>query len=198
MRCLVKRREALRGRNLPRDSRASGAPMVHLACGVYVAPEAVFLTPIGHPNHASENPPSRTRRYRVFTTSSWYRHCQVVARGSGIELPVQRRRSGAARRLDSSLRSHRTQRSQCRCVSSGLNKTLFASVGPNLPWRGHRLRCPATPGRPSTVEEQRCQPGRIKPGRGHRLDGMSPTRLLAPTQGIRRIPPRESRATTWQ
>ena len=55
LKCSVKRREALRGRNLPRDSRTSGAPMVHLASGVLVAPEAVFSTPIGHPNDASEN-----------------------------------------------------------------------------------------------------------------------------------------------
>ena len=133
----------------------------------------------------------RTLGSSVCVTSSGYRHCHVVALDSrgGIGVPVLRRRSGATRRVDSSLRSHRTRRSHCRRVCSGLNKTLFASVGPNLPCRGHQLRCPATPGRSSTVEEQRCQLGRIKPGRGHRLDGMSPTRSLAPTQGIRRIPP---------
>ena len=75
----------------------------------------------------------------------------VVALGilGGIISPIQRRRSGATRRVDSSLRSHRTWWSECRHVYSGLNKTLFASVGPNLRCRGHRLRCPAKPGRSS-------------------------------------------------
>ena len=124
-----------------------------------------------------------------------HRLCTVIAKWSLLipeaesGVPSQRRRSGATRRVDSSLRSHRTRWSYCHRVYSGLNKTLFASIGPNLPCRGHQLRCPATPGRASTVEEQRCQLGRIKPGRGRRLDGMSPTRWLAPTQGIRRIPP---------
>ena len=59
LKCLVKRKEALRGRNLSRDSQVEGAPRVHLASGVHVAPEAVFLTPIGHPSHASENPSSK-------------------------------------------------------------------------------------------------------------------------------------------
>ena len=126
--------------------------MVHPASDVHVASEVVFLTPIGHPSHASENPPSKLGQAltsSVCVTSSGYRHCQVVALDSrgGIGFPVLRRRSGATRRLDSSLRSHRTRRSQCRRVSSGLNKTLFASVGPNLRCRGHRLRCPAMPGR---------------------------------------------------
>ena len=59
--CLVKRKEALRGRNLSRDSRASSAPMVHPASDVTVASEAVFLPPIGHPNHASKNPSDSVR-----------------------------------------------------------------------------------------------------------------------------------------
>lgn len=152
LKCSVKRREALRGRNLSRDSRASGAPMVHLASGVLVAPEAVFLTLIGHPNDASENPlPNcvQTVGSSVCVICSGYRHCHVVALDSrgGIGGSVLRRRSGATRRVDSFLRSHRTRRSYCRRVYSGLNKTLFASIGPNLRWRGHQLRCPATPGR---------------------------------------------------
>ena len=194
LKCLVKQREALRGRNLSRDSQASGAPRVHRTSDVQVASEVVFLTSLGHPNHASENPPSnvdRTLGSRVGVTSSGYRHYQVVAldcRG-GIVFPVLRRGSGATRRVNSSLRSHRTRRSQCRRVSSGLNKTLFASVGPNLPCRGRQLRCPATPGRFSTGEKPRCQLGRIKPSRGLRLDGMSRVQSLALARGIQRIPP---------
>ena len=192
--CLVKRKQALRGRNLSRDSQAEGAPRVHRASGVDYTPGAFFAMPIGHPSHASENPAAEPRPalgVGVPFTSSRYRHCQVVALGGsgGIGFPVLRRRSGATRRVNSSLRSHRTQRSLCRRVCSGLNKTLFASIGPNLRWRGHRLCCPATPGRSSTVEQQRYQPGRIKPGRGHRLDGMSRVRLLAPTRNITKIPP---------
>jgi hypothetical protein len=183
LKCLVKRKEALRGRNLSRDSRASGAPMVHQTSGVHVTSEVVFLTPIGHPNHASENPSSNSNRLSTpcaGLTSLGYRHCHAVALDSrsGIGVPILRRRSGATRRVNSSLRSLRTQRSLCRYVPSGLNKTLFASIGPDLRWRGHHLRCPATPGRFSTGEKQRCQMGRIKPGRGHRLDGMFPTQLL--------------------
>ena len=134
---------------------------------------------------------ARTLGSGVCVTSSGYRHCQVVALDSrgGIGFPVLRRGSGATRRVNSSLRSHRTRRSQCRRVCSGLNKTLFASVGPNLRCRGRQLRCPATPGRFSTVEKQRCQLGRIKPSRGHRLDGMSPARSLAPPRDIAKIPP---------
>ncbi len=150
---LVKQREALRGRNLPRDSQIGGAPMVHPASGVHVAPEAVFLKPIGHLRHASENPPSKPRKAPtsgVAVTSSWCRHCQVVARddSGGIGFSVLRRGSGATRRWNLSLRGRRARRSQCRRACSGPNKTLFASVGPNLPCRGLRLRCPATPGAP--------------------------------------------------
>ena len=125
---------------------------MHLTSDVLVAPEVVFYASIGHPSHASTNPPfisDRTLGSSVYVTSSGYRHYRVVALDSrgGIGGPVQRRRSGATRRVDSSLRSHRTRRSYCRRVSSGLNKTLFASIGPNLHYRGHQLRCPATPGR---------------------------------------------------
>ena len=42
------------------------------------------------------------------------------------------------RRLDSSLRSHRAWWSQCQHAYSGLNKTLFASAGPNSLQRGHQ------------------------------------------------------------
>ena len=149
--CLAKRKRALRGRNLPRDSQAKGAPRACQASGVQGTPEAFFV-PFGHPCHASENPiRDGWVKTVAFARFSWSRFV-VVALGilGGIISPIQRRRSGATRRVDSSLRSHRTRRSQCRRVYSGLNKTLFASVGPNLRCRGHRLRCPAKPGRSST------------------------------------------------
>jgi len=132
LRCLVKRREALRGRNLSRDSQVKGAPTVHPTSDMHVASEVVFLPPVGHPCHASKNPSSKPRKALtsgVRATSSGYRHYHVVALDSrgGIGVPIQRRRSGATRRVDSSLRSHRTRRSHCRRVSSGLNKTWSRS-----------------------------------------------------------------------
>ena len=173
--CLAKRREALRGRNLPRDSRIEGAPTAYPASGGFLTREALFL-PIGHPSHASENPAAKPRSElpKNLVTSYGHRRHQVVALGGfgGNRAAVRRRRSGATRRVNSSLRSLRTRRSQCRRVYSGLKKTLFASVGPNSRCRSHRLRCPASPGRPSQREKLRCQPGRIKPSRGLRLDGM--------------------------
>jgi hypothetical protein len=187
--CLAKRKQALRGRNLPRDSQAKGAPRARRASGVHDTPAALFV-PLGHPCHASENPNHGKARTLESTRSGWPR-VVVVALGllGGIIAPILRRRSGATRRVNSSLRSHRTWRSQCRPVSSGLNKTLFASVGPNLRCRGHRSRCPAEPGRLPLREESRCQAGRIKPGRGHRHDGMPRARSLAPVRDIARIPP---------
>ena len=56
LKCLVKRKEALRGRNLSRDSQVEGAPMVHPTSDVHVASEVVFCAPIGHLRDASENP----------------------------------------------------------------------------------------------------------------------------------------------
>src|SRR5208283_923584 len=152
---------------------------------------AAFFVPFGHPCHASKNPiRDGWVKTVAFVRFSWSR-CVVVALGilGGIISPIQRRRSGATRRVDSSLRSHRTWRSSCRHVCSGLNKTLFASVGPNLRCRGYRLRCPAEPGRLPQVEEQRYQSDRIKPGRGHRHDGMPWVRSLAPARDIAGIPP---------
>src|SRR5664279_2620680 len=100
LRCLAKRKEALRGRNLPRDSQLKDAPTVRLISDVYVASEVVFLPPVGHPCHASKNPSSKpggalTSRVRV--TLSGCRHCHVVALDSrgGIAFPILRRRSGA-------------------------------------------------------------------------------------------------------
>ena len=185
--CLAKRKRALRGRNLPRDSRAEGAPRVHRASGVRRALEALFVsTPIGHPRHASENPAAKPRRALGSTVQLTLAHLRRLIVGAlrfvgGIDLAVLRCKSGATRRLDSSLRSHRTWRSQCWHVYSGLNKTLFASVGPNSRCRGHRLANPAKPGQ-VLGENQSRQSGRIKPGRGHRRDG-------TPKLGVARIPP---------
>src|SRR6266702_636259 len=49
--------------------------------------------------------------------------------GTRVALPSQS--VSEARRLDSSLRSHRISKSQCSLMSSELDKTLFASTGPN-------------------------------------------------------------------
>ena len=51
---LVKRSQALRGRNLTRDSRADGAPMVHQASGDSCCQRPFSLSAIGHPRYASE------------------------------------------------------------------------------------------------------------------------------------------------
>ena len=52
----MKRNQALRRRNLTRDSQSDGAPMVHQAFDDKVLSEAVFVLPIGHRSDASENP----------------------------------------------------------------------------------------------------------------------------------------------
>lgn len=70
-------------------------------------------------------------------------------------------------RLDSSLRGPRRSRAHCRAVFSGPNKTLFASFGPNSLGRDHRRRSHLA------LQESGHTPGRLKPIRGHRYDGMS-------------------------
>ena len=81
--------------------------------------------------------------------------------------------SGSAMwRLDSSLRSHRTCRSSTpACVRSGLNKTLFASVGPNSLGRGHRQSTILDVANCLQTKKDISSPGRINASRGHRLDG---------------------------
>jgi hypothetical protein len=79
---------------------------------------------------------------------------------SGIVLAVLRRWSVATRRRNSSLRSHRTRRSQWRRVFSGLNKTMYAPVGPNSRCRGLQKANPAEPG--ASLQEKQSQLGRIK------------------------------------
>ena len=190
LKCLVKRKEALRGRNLSRDSQVEGAPMVHPTSDVHVASEVVFCAPIGHLRDASENPNVGNAKTVEVATSGSPRLVVVWLRFlGGIVWTILRRRSKATRRLNSPLRSHRTGRVSPRSGSSGLNKTLCASVGPNSRCRGHRPANPDLPG--SSLEgEKRRRLGRMNAGRGHRLDGMSRTRSLASTPDIAKIPPR--------
>jgi hypothetical protein len=180
LKCLAKRKQALRGRNLPRDSQVEGAPTVHRASGVNDTPGAVFLPPVGHPSHASENPAVESGQSLGLMSTVPFAcidllKVRTLRALGGIGIAVLHCKSGAVRRCDSSLRSHRTWRSLCRHVSSGLNKTMFASVGPNSRCRGHQLAGQARPW------HTRCHLGRIKPCRGHRRDGM-------PTLGIAKIP----------
>jgi len=91
-----------------------------------------------------------------FMVRAWslLRELAVVALDGigGIGSAVLRLWGSATRRLNSSLRSHRTWRSSCRHVFSGLNKTMFAPVGPNSHCRGHQGASPAEPG--PALEEQ--------------------------------------------
>ena len=79
-------------------------------------------------------------------------------------------------RLNSSLRSHRTPEAQCSVVYSGLDKTLFASSGPNSHGRGHRF----------------AEPGRMKARRGLRMDAASCRPRLAWIDAVS-VPPNVSR-----
>ncbi len=87
----------------------------------------------------------------------------------GIGSSVLRRRGVATGRWNSSLRSRRTRRSQGRRVFSGLNKTMFASAGPNSRCRGLRAAPSAEPR--GFREESDCRPGRMKASRGLPSDG---------------------------
>lgn len=82
----------------------------------------------------------------------------------GIASSVLRRWGRATRRLNSSLRGHRTRRSQCRHVFTGPNKTMFAAVGPNSRCRGHQEML-------SSLEENESLSGRMKASRGHQSAG---------------------------
>ncbi len=90
----------------------------------------------------------------------------VVNCVGGMSVAVLRRGGNATRRLNSSLRSHRTWRSSCRHVLAGLNKTMFAAVGPNSHCRGHQ-------GRLFSLGENESRLGRMKAGRGHQSAGAS-------------------------
>ena len=109
--CLAKRKQALRGRNLSRDSQAEGAPRAYWASGVQVTP-AAFFVPFGHPSHASENPIGGKVSTFAFLRYCWSRYVVVALDYLGGSLfPILHRRSGATRRVNSSLRSHRTRQS---------------------------------------------------------------------------------------
>ena len=82
-------------------------------------------------------------------------------------------------RLDSSLRSHRAWRSQCRHAYSGLNKTLFASVGPNSHWRGHLRSTILDVISDLHAKKDISSLGRMKARRGHRLDGTFISRFFS-------------------
>ena len=174
LRCLVKRKQALRERNLSRDSQAEGAPTVHQASEQFRLSEAVLLDTFGHPSHTFENSTLDSRSEVRATCSMTVRSARhlvrlwVVASNwiGGMSRSILHYGSGTTGRCNSSLRSHRTWRSSCRHVFSGLNKTLFASVGPNSHCRGYRLASRAEP-RPLLNQKQHGQLGRIKPGRGH-------------------------------
>ena len=113
----------------------------------------------------------------------------VALNGLGrISSSVLRRGSVATRRLNSSLRSHRTWRSNCRPVSSGLKKTLFAPIGPNSRGRGHQGASPAEPR--ASLEEKRSRLGRINAARGHRCGG-----TYSPERNVTQIPPHVNHST---
>ena len=195
--CLVKRKRALRGRNLSRDSRAEGAPRVHRASGVYGTLGARFSIrtlwtpePCLRKSHGEAVPRARVNvcTYTGCTGLSPSVVCLALRFVGGIGSAVLRRKSRATRRLDSSLRSHRTWRSLCRHVCSGLNKTLFASVGPNSRCRGHQWLTRQSLGRFSG--EPTLSLGRIKPGRGHRHDGSVSRRDRSDREAdVTKIPP---------
>ena len=88
--------------------------------------------------------------------------------------------SGSAMwRLDSSLRSHRAWRSQCRHAYSGLDKSLFASVGPNSRWRGHLQSTILVVINYLQAKKDISSQSRMKPSRGHRLDGTFVSRYFS-------------------
>jgi len=89
----------------------------------------------------------------------------------GTGHPVHHCLGSAMWRLDSSLRSHRAWRSQCRHAYSGLDKSLFASVGPNSRWRGHLQSTILDVINYLHAKKDISSLGRMKPSRGHRLDG---------------------------
>jgi len=102
---------------------------------------------------------------------------------SGIKSSVLRHWGIVTRRVNSSLRSHRTRRSYCRRVYSGLNKTMYASVGPNSRCRGHQGANPAEPG--SSHEEKECLLGRMRNRLRHNVS--------LRVRGQRKKPTREKR-----
>lgn len=112
---------------------------------------------------------------------------------SGISRAVHHCPALAMRRLDSSLRSHRACRSQCRHAYSGLNKTLFASVGPNSHGRGHLQNTISVAADGLLTEKDNFLLGRMKASRGHQLDGTFISRsfslISAKLSNVANIPP---------
>ena len=122
--------------------------------------------------------------------------CSLVAmdvalcQGGGMVGAVRRRWGVATRRVDSSLRSHRACQSHCWYACSGLNKTLFASTGPNSRLRGHQASTGSLMTNESLCKEQdsSCL-GRMKPTRGHRCDGASLRQSMPELLNATAIPP---------
>jgi len=119
--------------------------------------------------------------------------CQRLIGWSGGSQTVLRR-FNAAGRVDSSLRSHRTRRSQCRRVYSGLDKTLFASLGPDSLCRGHqptlstvKSECPRIEAMLLTSFLGQVRLGRMKASRGHRCDA-----TCTPERHVGDLPPHTS------
>ena len=108
----------------------------------------------------------------------------------GIMDTVHHRWGSATRRLDSSLRSHRACQSMCWYACSGLNKTLFASTGPNSRVRDHQSATSSVVTEALSTEQDnnRCL-GRIKAGRGHRYDGTFARQSMPELLNATAIPP---------
>ncbi len=115
----------------------------------------------------------------------------IIACEGGTHRALSRREASMTRRLNSSLRSHRTPEAQCSNVCPGLNKTLFASVGPNSRGRGHRLN---KAGAPVMSPPRKCEPGRIKPNRGLRADETS-FRMVTELLDVGFVPPNVNQIT---
>jgi len=115
----------------------------------------------------------------------------IFACEGGTHCALSRREASMTRRLNSSLRSHRTPEAQCSDVCPGLNKTLFASVGPNSHGRGHRLN---KVGAPVMSPPYKREPGRIKPSRGLRADETS-FRMVTDLADVGIVPPNVNQVT---
>src|SRR5439155_5883089 len=120
----------------------------------------------------------------VFSLSGAFFFSLEPAGGTGVA--VRRREGVATRRVDSSLRGHRTCGSQCPNVSSGPDKTSFASAGPDSHGRGRR-RDGAK--RSMTAAAHERLPGRMNAGRGLRADETSPA-LVGRDGDVINVPPR--------
>jgi len=100
------------------------------------------------------------------------RQCLLATARACFSLPGVTGLIAWAWRLDSSLRSHRAAAGFGVAAGvPGLNKTLFASSGPDSHERGHRRVPRAASGvRALSWGGDDDRPGRINAGRGHRSD----------------------------